>query len=593
MLRLSELRLPLEHGSNDLQEAVLRRLRIPPDQLLEQRLVKRSIDARRRDRIQVIYSVDVAVRSEAAVLRRHRGNPRIRTAPDTRYRMVAKAPPAFPVSPEQRPVVVGAGPCGYFAALLLAQMGFRPLLLERGQPVKQRTLQTFGFWRGRLAFDPESNAQFGEGGAGTFSDGKLYSQVSDPEHYGRKVLEELVASGASDEILTLHRPHIGTFKLATVVRGLRARIEALGGEVRFASRVDQLLLESGDTEKPQQLAGIRLADGRRIPCRHLVLAPGHSARDCFAMLDGVGVQLERKPFSVGLRIEHPQPLIDQARWGEMAGHPKLGAAEYKLVHHAGNGRCVYSFCMCPGGFVVGATSEAGRVVTNGMSQHSRNERNANSGLVVNLEPEDLEPYSRKPGDPLPGWLCREISRNGPSASEEAVMPLQPSVWRISWRGGPPAASGASPRRINPASHPRISAPFCRSRLSRPSGKLCRHLRSVCRAMTTPMRCSPAWRPAPPPQCAFRVMGGWSRSTPAGWFLLERGPDMRAASSRQALTASALPRPWPVSWWGRRLPMRPERRCRSTAPPSPDRDARNGTARVPRRCRAGRGRSARS
>ena len=402
MLRLSELRLPLEHGSNDLQEAVLRRLRIPPDQLLEQRLVKRSIDARRRDRIQVIYSLDVAVRSEAAVLRRHRGNPRIRTAPDTRYRMVAKAPPAFPVSPEQRPVVVGAGPCGYFAALLLAQMGFRPLLLERGQPVKQRTLQTFGFWRGRLAFDPESNAQFGEGGAGTFSDGKLYSQVSDPEHYGRKVLEELVASGASDEILTLHRPHIGTFKLATVVRGLRARIEALGGEVRFASRVDQLLLESGDTEKPQQLAGVRLADGRRIPCRHLVLAPGHSARDCFAMLDGVGVQLERKPFSVGLRIEHPQPLIDQARWGEMAGHPKLGAAEYKLVHHAGNGRCVYSFCMCPGGFVVGATSEAGRVVTNGMSQHSRNERNANSGLVVNLEPEDLEPYSRKPGDPLAG-----------------------------------------------------------------------------------------------------------------------------------------------------------------------------------------------
>ena len=402
MLRLSELRLPLEHGSNDLQEAVLRRLRIPPDQLLEQRLVKRSIDARRRDRIQVIYSLDVAVRSEAAVLRRHRGNPRIRTAPDTRYRMVAKAPPAFPVSPEQRPVVVGAGPCGYFAALLLAQMGFRPLLLERGQPVKQRTLQTFGFWRGRLAFDPESNAQFGEGGAGTFSDGKLYSQVSDPEHYGRKVLEELVASGASDEILTLHRPHIGTFKLATVVRGLRARIEALGGEVRFASRVDQLLLESGDTEKPQQLAGVRLADGRWIPCRHLVLAPGHSARDCFAMLDGVGVQLERKPFSVGLRIEHPQPLIDQARWGEMAGHPKLGAAEYKLVHHAGNGRCVYSFCMCPGGFVVGATSEAGRVVTNGMSQHSRNERNANSGLVVNLEPEDLEPYSRKPGDPLAG-----------------------------------------------------------------------------------------------------------------------------------------------------------------------------------------------
>ena len=402
MLRLSELRLPLEHGSNDLQEAVLRRLRIPPDQLLEQRLVKRSIDARRRDRIQVIYSLDVAVRSEAAVLRRHRGNPRIRTAPDTRYRMVAKAPPAFPVSPEQRPVVVGAGPCGYFAALLLAQMGFRPLLLERGQPVKQRTLQTFGFWRGRLAFDPESNAQFGEGGAGTFSDGKLYSQVSDPEHYGRKVLEELVASGASDEILTLHRPHIGTFKLATVVRGLRARIEALGGEVRFSSRVERLRLDPSGGEKSHQLVGLDLANGDAIPCRHLVLAPGHSARDCFAMLEQIGVQIEAKTFSVGVRIEHPQPLIDAARWGPSAGHPRLGPAEYKLVHHATNGRCVYSFCMCPGGFVVGATSEVGRVVTNGMSQHSRNERNANSGLVVQLEPEDLAPYERHPGDPLAG-----------------------------------------------------------------------------------------------------------------------------------------------------------------------------------------------
>ena len=402
MLRLSELRLPLEHGSNELQEAVLRRLRIPPDQLLEQRLVKRSIDARRRDRIQLIYSVDVAVRREAAVLRRHRGNPRIRPAPDTRYRMVAKAPQAFPASPEQRPVVVGAGPCGYFAALLLAQMGFRPLLLERGQPVKQRTLQTFGFWRGRLAFDPESNAQFGEGGAGTFSDGKLYSQVSDPEHYGRKVLEELVASGASDEILTLHRPHIGTFKLATVVRGLRSRIEALGGEVRFGCRVDNLLLDACDDDKPHQLAAVELDSGERIACRHLVLAPGHSARDTFTMLERVGVALEAKPFSVGVRIEHPQPLIDRARWGSQAGHPRLGAAEYKLVHHAGNGRCVYSFCMCPGGFVVGATSEENRVVTNGMSQHSRNERNANSGLVVNLDPEDLQPYERWPDDPLAG-----------------------------------------------------------------------------------------------------------------------------------------------------------------------------------------------
>ena len=398
MLRLSELRLPLDHTDAQLNEAVLRRLKIAPDQLLEQRLVKRSIDARRRDRIQLRYSVAGQLRDEAALMQRRRPVPKMRPAPDTTYRVVGKL--KGPLA--QRPVVVGAGPCGYFAALLLAQMGCRPLLLERGQPVKQRTQQTFGFWRGERLLDPECNAQFGEGGAGTFSDGKLYSQVSDPEHYGRKVLEELVACGANPEILTVHRPHIGTFKLATVVRGLRARIEALGGEVRFSSRVDELLLAPSGGEKPHQLVGLRLADGQEIACGNCVLAPGHSARDCFWMLERIGVQLERKPFSVGVRIEHPQALIDQARWGEMAGHPRLGAAEYKLVHHAENGRCVYSFCMCPGGFVVGATSEEGRVVTNGMSQHSRNERNANSGLVVNLEPEDLAPYERFPGDPLAG-----------------------------------------------------------------------------------------------------------------------------------------------------------------------------------------------
>ena len=402
MLRLSELRLPLDHTDEDLTDALVRRLRVPPDHLLEQHLVKRSVDARRRDRIQLIYSVDVRVKGEAALRRKHGRNPRIRPSPDTRYRPVGKAPSGFSDRKELRPVVVGAGPCGYFAALLLAQMGFRPLLLERGQSVKQRTQQTFGFWRGESPFDPESNAQFGEGGAGTFSDGKLYSQVSDPEHYGRKVLEELVACGANAEILTRHHPHIGTFKLATVVRGLRARIEALGGEVRFGQRVDRLVLANSTDAKPFQLIGLELDGGERLDCRHLVLAPGHSARDCFAMLDELGVALEPKPFSVGLRIEHPQPLIDQARWGEMAGHPRLGAAEYKLVHHAANGRCVYSFCMCPGGFVVGATSEEGRVVTNGMSQHSRNERNANSGLVVNLEPEDLVPYARYDGDPLAG-----------------------------------------------------------------------------------------------------------------------------------------------------------------------------------------------
>ena len=403
MLRLSELKLPLDHPEEALLEAVLKRLRIPPNDVFEQRMVKRSIDARRRDQIQLIYSVDVRVRGEAALLRRLGKTSRVRQAPDTTYRPVAQAPRTLLDGDDaHRPVVVGAGPCGYFAALLLAQMGFRPLLLERGEPVKQRTLQTFAFWRGETDIDPESNAQFGEGGAGTFSDGKLYSQVSDPEHYGRKVLEELVASGANADILTLQRPHIGTFKLATVVRGLRARIEALGGEVRFGSRVERLRLAPIGGEKSHQLVGLDLANGDAIPCRHLVLAPGHSARDCFAMLEQVGVHIEAKIFSVGVRIEHPQPLIDAARWGPSAGHPRLGPAEYKLVHHATNGRCVYSFCMCPGGFVVGATSELGRVVTNGMSQHSRNERNANSGLVVQLEPEDLAPYERYDGDPLAG-----------------------------------------------------------------------------------------------------------------------------------------------------------------------------------------------
>ena len=415
MLRLSEVRLPLDHGPEDLEAAILRRLRIPPDRLISHRLIKRSIDARRRERIQLIYSLDVEVRGQSAVLRKLRADNRLKVAPDTRYRAVAKAPSTFPRQGESRPVVIGAGPCGYFAALLLAQMGFKPLLLERGQPVKQRTADTFGFWRGTGPFKPESNVQFGEGGAGTFSDGKLYSQVSDPEHYGRKVLEELVASGANPEILTVHRPHIGTFKLATVVRGLRSRIEALGGEVRFGALVEELILEpvqgavaaesspgSSDLRICQKLVGLRMADGSTVSCSQAVLAPGHSARDTFAMLERQGVAMTAKPFAVGFRIEHPQRLIDQARWGENAGHPQLGAAEYKLVHHAANGRCVYSFCMCPGGLVVGATSEPGRVVTNGMSQHSRNERNANSGLVVPVEQEDLTPYQRFPGDPLAG-----------------------------------------------------------------------------------------------------------------------------------------------------------------------------------------------
>ena len=402
MLRLSELKLPLDHSEADLAAAVLRRLRLAPDQLLGLRLVKRSVDARKSAAITLVYSLDLDLdldaRAEARLLKRFAGEPHLRPSPDTTYHPVVSGANAG----KTRPVVVGAGPCGYFAALLLAQMGFRPLLLERGKAIKQRSADTFGFWKGSADFNPESNAQFGEGGAGTFSDGKLYSQVSEAKPYVRKVLEELVAAGANPDILTLHHPHIGTYKLATVVRGLRQRIEALGGEVRFECRVDGLELNPVD----RSIEGLQLDSGERIAATQVVLALGHSARDSFEMLKTAGVAMQPKPFAVGLRIEHPQSLIDRARWGQAAGHPRLGPAEYKLVHHcsekANLGRSVYSFCMCPGGLVVGATSEPGRVVTNGMSQHTRNERNANSGIVVGIELADLTSYGESADDPLAG-----------------------------------------------------------------------------------------------------------------------------------------------------------------------------------------------
>ncbi len=418
VLRLSELKLPLDHEEADLAPAICKRLKIDPAALLAHRIIKESIDARRKSAIQIAYSLELELppQLEQQLLKRFKRDPHLQPASDTHYQPVAQASPGDPLP--QRPVVVGAGPCGYFCALILAEMGLRPLLLERGKPVKERTADTFGFWKGSAPFNPESNAQFGEGGAGTFSDGKLYSQVRDPKHLGRKVLEELVAAGANPEILVKHHPHIGTFKLATVVRGLRSKITALGGEIRFESRVSQLCVEQINGER--RLSGVALASGEIIPAQQVVLAVGHSARDTFAMLQEEGVTLERKPFSVGFRIEHPQPLIDAARWGNCAGHPRLGAAEYKLVKHVSNGRCVYSFCMCPGGMVVGATSEVGRVVTNGMSQHSRNERNANSGIVVNIETGDVESYGAYPGDPLAGiafqrhWEAKAFELGGKS-----------------------------------------------------------------------------------------------------------------------------------------------------------------------------------
>jgi len=380
MLRLSELKLPLDHPPEALPALVAATLNVPLAEIAGHAVYKRSFDARKAELL-TVYIVDVALadaQAEAALLARHAGHPHLQPAPDMAYR-----PPVHAGDGAPRPVVVGFGPCGLFAALLLAQMGFRPIVLERGRNVRVRTRDTWGLWR-RGELDPESNVQFGEGGAGLFSDGKLYSQIKDPRFLGRKVMQEFVDAGAPPEILYVAHPHIGTFKLVKVVENIRARIEALGGEVRFEQRVSDVLIEDG------RLRGLTVHDrasGRAQELRadHVVLALGHSARDSFSMLHARGVPMQAKPFSIGFRVEHPQGLIDRARWGRHAGHPALGAAEYRLVHHAGNGRSVYSFCMCPGGTVVAATSEPQRVATNGMSQYSRNERNANAGIVVGID----------------------------------------------------------------------------------------------------------------------------------------------------------------------------------------------------------------
>ena len=390
MLRLTELKLPLDHAEDALAPAILRRLDLQPAELLGHSVFRRAYDARRRSDIKLIYTVDVSVRDEAKVLARFAADPHVVPAPDTTYHFVTHA--AAPRGP--RPLVIGAGPCGLFAALILAQMGFRPIVLERGKVVRERTKDTWGLWR-RSVLHPESNVQFGEGGAGTFSDGKLYSQIKDPRHLGRKVLTEFVRAGAPEEILHVSKPHIGTFRLVTMVESLRATIESLGGEYRFQARVEDILVEAR-VDGTRQVRGVVLAGGETISADHVVLAIGHSARDTFQVLFDRGVFIEPKPFSIGVRIEHPQSLIDRARFGVFAGNKILGAADYKLVHHCTNGRSVYSFCMCPGGTVVAATSEPGRVVTNGMSQYSRNERNANAGIVVGITPSDY------PGDVLAG-----------------------------------------------------------------------------------------------------------------------------------------------------------------------------------------------
>ncbi|AMP07360.1 NAD(P)/FAD-dependent oxidoreductase [Collimonas pratensis] len=409
MLRLNEVQLPLDHPDDALHAAIMERLGIAAEEMLGYTIFRRSYDARKKSAVILTYTVDVELRDESAVLKRRTGDRNIMTTPDTNYRFVAQAPGQL----KSRPVVIGTGPCGLFAGLILAQMGFNPIILERGKAVRERTKDTWGLWRKR-ELQPESNVQFGEGGAGTFSDGKLWTQIKDPKHYGRKVLTEFVKADAPEEIMYVSKPHIGTFRLVKMVEQMRATIEALGGEFRFQQKVEDIAITSENGQG--QVQAVVLASGETIVTDHVVLAIGHSARDTFQMLYERGVYIEAKPFSLGFRIEHPQSLIDRCRFGPSAGHPILGAADYKLVHHCesgqARGRAVYSFCMCPGGTVVAATSEPGRVVTNGMSQYSRNERNANSGIVVGITPADY------PGHPLAGiafqqqWESRAFELGG-------------------------------------------------------------------------------------------------------------------------------------------------------------------------------------
>jgi len=395
MLRLSDLALPLDHAPEDLEATICARLGIAAEDLERVTLVRRGNDARKKHAIKLVYTLDLVLRDEAAVLARFADDQHVRPTPDTSYRFVTRAPEGWSENPDsERPVVIGAGPCGLLAALVLAQMGFRPIIIERGKAVRERTKDTWGLWR-RSVLNPESNVQFGEGGAGTFSDGKLYSRIKDPRHLGRKVLTEFVKAGAPDDILTEAHPHIGTFRLVTMVMSIRETIESLGGEYRFGTRVEDFeIVEEG---KERRVRGLHLSTGEFLPASHVIMAVGHSARDTFQVLHDRGVHIEAKPFAIGVRIEHPQSWIDKARYGPSAGNPILGPAAYSISHKASNGRTVYSFCMCPGGRVVAATSEEGRVVTNGMSQYSRAEFNANSGLVV-----DITPERDYPGDPLAG-----------------------------------------------------------------------------------------------------------------------------------------------------------------------------------------------
>lgn len=381
MLEISELKLPVDHRPDEIARTVEVVLRAPSGEVTDIKIHKRAVDAR-RGRVLLIYTLHVTVRDEASALKHFRPDmARVKVAEEETYAELSGVT-AGARTGALRPVVVGTGPSGLFCALLLARQGWKPVVLERGKPAGPRARDVTGFWRRGLEFNPESNVQFGEGGAGTFSDGKLYTQIRDREHRIPWILTEMVRAGAPEDILVKARPHIGTDRLIKVVRHIREEIQVLGGEVRFETMMEEILLEGG------RIAGVRLRGGEEIVADRVILAVGHSARPTFEMLHQAGVSMEAKPLSIGVRVEHPQGLIDATQYGQWAGNALLGAAAYKFAHHCRTGRVAYSFCMCPGGLVVAASSEPGGVVTNGMSSYARAESNANSGFMVDVSPED-------------------------------------------------------------------------------------------------------------------------------------------------------------------------------------------------------------
>ena len=378
MIRIRDISLPPMQDMSMLPAAAARQLRIDQTQIKRIDIKRRSVDARKKNDVRLIYTVDILVKGREDKILKMAHNPKASIAKDEYYE-----PPKVEKLPEKRPVIVGFGPAGMFCALVLARSGFRPIVLERGQDAKTRHENVANFWQtGQL--DPSCNVQFGEGGAGTFSDGKLNTGVNNPRNYW--VLEQFADAGAGAEILFDAKPHVGTDVLLTVVQNLREEIIALGGEVRFGAKLTAI-------EKTESaVTGVRYEtlDGEHtLPCDTLVLAPGHSARDTFRMLDKTGVPMQPKAFSMGVRIEHLQKTINESQYGPFAENPALGAADYKLNVKLPDGTSAYTFCMCPGGYVVAAASEEGGVVTNGMSNCARDGENANAALLVTLTPEDF------------------------------------------------------------------------------------------------------------------------------------------------------------------------------------------------------------